>query len=50
MRIVVDVMGGDRGPEVVVDGARLALHEYSAITDLYLVGNETEIRAAMQLR
>ena len=48
MRIVVDVMGGDRGPEVVVDGARLALHEYSAITDLYLVGNETEIRAAMQ--
>jgi phosphate acyltransferase len=48
MRIVVDVMGGDRGPEVVVDGARLALKEYSAISELYLVGNESEIRAAIK--
>jgi glycerol-3-phosphate acyltransferase PlsX len=47
MRIVVDVMGGDRGPEVVVDGARLALNEYPAISELYLVGNEADIRAAM---
>ena len=38
MRIVVDVMGGDRGPETVVDGARLALSEYSSISELYLVG------------
>ena len=48
MRIVVDVMGGDRGPEVVVDGARLALDEFSDISDLYLVGNETEIQAAIK--
>jgi glycerol-3-phosphate acyltransferase PlsX len=48
MRIVVDVMGGDRGPETVVDGARLALAEYTAISELYLVGHETEIRAAMK--
>ncbi len=48
MRIVVDVMGGDRGPDVVVDGARLALDEYSEISDLYLVGNETEIQAAIK--
>src|SRR5688572_8329126 len=48
MRIVVDVMGGDRGPDVVVDGARLALHEFAAISDLYLVGNEAEVRAGMQ--
>ncbi|HEX7862410.1 MAG TPA: phosphate acyltransferase PlsX [Verrucomicrobiae bacterium] len=48
MRIVVDVMGGDRGPDVVVDGARLALTEYSSISELFLVGNETDIRAAMQ--
>jgi len=47
MRIVVDVMGGDRGPEVVVDGARLALEEYPKITELYLVGNEADIRPAM---
>jgi glycerol-3-phosphate acyltransferase PlsX len=48
MRIVVDVMGGDRGPEVVVDGARLALNESTEISTLYLVGNEVEIRAAMK--
>ena len=48
MRIVVDVMGGDRGPQVVVDGARLALNEYSAISELYLVGNESDIKAAIQ--
>jgi glycerol-3-phosphate acyltransferase PlsX len=47
MRIVVDVMGGDRGPEVVVDGARLALEEYSAISELYLVGNEADIRPVL---
>jgi phosphate acyltransferase len=48
MRIVVDVMGGDRGPDAVVDGARLALNEYSAISDLYLVGNEGDITAAIK--
>jgi glycerol-3-phosphate acyltransferase PlsX len=48
MRIVVDVMGGDRGLQVVVDGARLALNEYSAISELYLVGNESDIKAAIQ--
>ena len=48
MRIVVDVMGGDRGPEVVVHGAQLALQATPAITQLYLVGDEAQIRAAMQ--
>jgi glycerol-3-phosphate acyltransferase PlsX len=47
MRIVVDVMGGDHGPEVVIHGARLALEEYPAISELYLVGNETEIQPAL---
>ena len=46
MRIVVDVMGGDRGPEVVVEGARLALKDYPGISELYLVGNEADIAAA----
>lgn len=48
MRIVVDVMGGDRGPEVAVDGARLALNEYSAISELFLVGNEAVIAPAVK--
>jgi glycerol-3-phosphate acyltransferase PlsX len=47
MRIVVDVMGGDHGSSVVVDGARLALEADPCITELYLVGNETEIRARL---
>jgi phosphate acyltransferase len=47
MRMVVDVMGGDQGPGVVIDGARLALQAHSSITELFLVGREEEIRAAM---
>lgn len=48
MRIVVDVMGGDHGPGVVVGGAKLALDQYRHITELFLVGNETEVQAAMK--
>jgi glycerol-3-phosphate acyltransferase PlsX len=47
MRIVVDVMGGDHGPQVIIDGARLALESNAAITELYLVGREDEIKAAI---
>lgn len=46
MRVVVDVMGGDRGPDVVVYGARLALEELPAISELFLVGDETAIENA----
>jgi glycerol-3-phosphate acyltransferase PlsX len=45
--MVVDVMGGDHGPGVVVNGARLALQSNPSITELFLVGREDEIRAAM---
>ena len=45
MRIVVDVMGGDHGPEVIIDGARLALQSNARITELFLVGREDEIAA-----
>jgi len=48
MRIVVDVMGGDRGPGEVIEGARLALAEYAAITELHLVGQQEEIHAALK--
>lgn len=48
MRIVVDVMGGDHGSEVVIEGARQALENNRAITELFLVGRQEEIQAALQ--
>jgi phosphate acyltransferase len=47
MRIAVDVMGGDHGPETIIDGARLALQTNTSITQLILVGREPEIKAAI---
>jgi glycerol-3-phosphate acyltransferase PlsX len=47
MRIVVDVMGGDHGPQVIIAGAKLALQSNANITELFFVGREDEIRAAM---
>ncbi len=43
VRIAVDAMGGDSGPEVVVRGARLALEEAAGEFDLLLVGDEPTI-------
>lgn len=39
-------MGGDHGCGVVVQGAKLALEDSDKITELFLVGNESEIKAA----
>ena len=50
MRIAVDVMGGDHGCGVVIEGARRALAADSRITTLYLVGNQTAIHAALPSR
>jgi glycerol-3-phosphate acyltransferase PlsX len=47
MRIAVDVMGGDHGCGVVIEGVKQALQSLDRISRLYLVGNETEIRAAL---
>lgn len=47
MRIVVDVMGGDHGPKVVVDGVRLALRASPAIQELFLVGDQAQIESAL---
>ena len=47
MRIAVDVMGGDHGLGVVVDGVKLALLAYPEITELHLVGQQPEIEAAL---
>jgi len=47
MRIAVDVMGGDHGLGVVVDGVKLALQSYPEIAELHLVGQQPEIEAAL---
>ncbi|MBU6401358.1 MAG: phosphate acyltransferase PlsX [Verrucomicrobia bacterium] len=47
MRIAVDVMGGDHGCPVVVEGAWLALQANPRIVELHLVGDEAQIRAAL---
>jgi phosphate acyltransferase len=48
MRIIVDVMGGDHGPAVIIEGVKLALQTNADITELYLVGREDEIKSAQQ--
>ena len=50
MRIAVDVMGGDHGCGVVIEGAKRALQADERIRALYLVGNRTEIHAALPQR
>lgn len=46
MRIAVDVMGGDHGCAVVIEGVKQALEADGSIAALYLVGNETEVTPA----
>ncbi len=50
MRIAVDVMGGDHGCGVVIEGAKLALQSNKRISALYLVGDKAEIHAALPSR
>jgi phosphate acyltransferase len=47
MRIAVDVMGGDHGCGVVIEGVKQALQTNAKIGELFLVGNQTEIQAAL---
>jgi glycerol-3-phosphate acyltransferase PlsX len=46
MRIAVDVMSGDHGCTVVIEGVKQALEADKSIAALYLVGNEAEINNA----
>jgi glycerol-3-phosphate acyltransferase PlsX len=48
MRIAVDVMGGDHGSGVIIDGVRMALQDYTPVTELILVGNRAEIEAGVR--
>jgi glycerol-3-phosphate acyltransferase PlsX len=50
MRIAVDVMGGDHGCGVVIEGVKRALQTEKRITALYLVGDRSEIHAALPQR
>jgi glycerol-3-phosphate acyltransferase PlsX len=50
MRIAVDVMGGDHGCGVVIEGAMRALETGKQITALFLVGDRSEIHAALPHR
>src|SRR5437870_1951892 len=50
MRIAVDVMGGDHGCGVVIEGARRALAADDRIKTLYHVGDQTAIHAALPSR
>lgn len=47
MRIVVDVMGGDHGCAVVIEGVKQALQSNEKIAELFLVGRQEEIQAAL---
>ena len=48
MRIVVDVMGGDHGCGVIIDGVKLALQANPQLAELFLVGRQPEIEAALR--
>ena len=50
MRIAVDVMGGDHGCGVVIEGAMRALDTGKQITALFLVGDRSDIHAALPHR
>jgi glycerol-3-phosphate acyltransferase PlsX len=46
MRVAVDVMGGDHGCSVAIEGVKQALQNDRSIQTLFLVGNETDIQRA----
>jgi glycerol-3-phosphate acyltransferase PlsX len=50
MRIAVDVMGGDHGCGVVIEGVRRELEANKKITAIYLVGDKARIHDALPAR
>ena len=46
MKIVVDAMGGDYAPQVVIDGTIAAVKEYNA--EVVLVGDELKIKSLLK--
>ena len=47
MRIAVDVMGGDHGCGVIIEGVRQALARYPQVSSIFLVGLEDDITACL---
>lgn len=48
MRLAVDVMGGDHGPEELLQGVKLGLAADDHITSVFVVGPEAELRSVAQ--
>ncbi|MFN5960157.1 MAG: phosphate acyltransferase PlsX [Verrucomicrobiota bacterium] len=48
MRIALDAMGGDFAPQHMIAGAQLAMAEFDRIDTLFLVGDESRLKAEMQ--
>lgn len=46
MKIIVDAMGGDNAPDVVIRGAKAAVEEFNA--EVVLVGDEGQIKALLK--
>ena len=43
-RIVIDTLGSDKGPDAILEGAKIILEEHPDI-DLTLVGDQATIKA-----
>lgn len=48
MKIALDAMGHDEGPQKLVEGAALALSEFSQIGRLYLTGDASRLEAELK--
>lgn len=48
MKIAVDAMGGDHAPKVVVQGAKDFLSADRKVSKLYLVGDESQLKALLE--
>ena len=48
MRIAVDVMGGDHGCGIIIDGVKQALQASFGVSEAYLVGDQTAIQSHLQ--
>lgn len=46
MKLALDAMGGDNAPAQNIDGAKLALEKVDTLDKLYLVGDESMLKAA----
>ncbi len=48
MKVALDAMGGDHAPASCIEGAVMALREYPALEQLFLVGDEAALQAGLK--